>query len=39
MSKSSKRHKIETLKGWMQSVVIPKVKVKVKQEDYEKWSK
>jgi hypothetical protein len=39
MSKSSKRHKIETLKGWMQSVVIPKVKVKVKLEDYDKWSK
>ena len=33
MAKSSKRHKIETLKNWLTSVTIPKQKVKVTKED------
>lgn len=34
MAKSSKRHKIETLKGWITTVTIPKQKVKVTKEIY-----
>jgi hypothetical protein len=41
MSKSSKKHKIEVLKNWLTSVVIPKAKIKVSNRSFDpvNWDK